>query len=355
MPDPEVNSTDKLQAEKLALEVEDLRNRIGFWAQFSSVLWPVVGGALTVVLGILTYRVAEQQATLAAQQGDLTKEVDRIDEANKHREILDRALMAATDDSAAVDRRIAGIWEIAGFWRVQDDEGVVANTLAAELLLTDDKYRFARCAAAEAIGDGIKDDPASFHGGSDEARSQRIAARLYGKSDGSLGVVSLANVFLSRLTKNPDKEEIAEHCLTPLAASKEAIRKNWEYLRDVNLGVTDLSTTELYSADLAGAVLSGANLKFSDFKCANLYGANFEPAHFQKTKLLTRYKGANFTLANVEGLQPKEVRKDLIANFSAVEMPDEEWQRWRSNEFRVNSGNRPSLDPGQGIKFPCGW
>ncbi len=259
----------------------------------SSSLWPAIGGVLTLILGLFTWSVSRRQNQLSAQLGV-------IEATNKHREELDRALASVTDNSQAVDRRMSGIWKLAGFWSSKDDESVIGNTLAAELLLPGDGNRFARCAAAEAIGDGIK-SPASYRGGADEQCSERIARRLYGASDGTLGVVTVANVFLSRLPQGPDEmDEMAEHCATRLAASKEAIRKNWEYLGNTNLNVTDLSQTQMYSADMAGAVLSGARPEKSNFRCANLFGT---------TSTDTRYSGTDFRMANVQDMEPVTAQK----------------------------------------------
>jgi len=326
----EMKSSATTNRKKRNLEVDDLKNRVGFWGRFSTVLWPVIGSLLTIVLSVLTYRISHQQTKLA-------KQMDNIEIANKDRETLDRALSAATDNSNSVDRRIAGIWELAGFWSNQQDEKVVASVLSAELILPEDRYRFARCAAAEALGDAIQ-GKSSYRGGADENRSKRIAKQLYGATDGTLGLVTTANIFLRRSSTNR-KEDTAEHCLTPLAATKEAIRKNWEYLRATNLNVVDLSQTELYAADLAGSMLNDTHLEKAIFRCANLFGTSLSGAH---------YEGADFRLANVSKVTPGDIQDDLIKHYGAIELSDEAWQQWRHNHFQVDDKGRPVLVAGQG-------
>ena len=261
--------------------------------------------------------------------------------------MLDRALAAATDNSNSVDRRIAGIWQLAGFWSNIDDEQMVASTLSAELLLSSDDYRFARCAAAEAIGDGIKFEGEWSFQGADEERAKRISKLLYGGSDGTFGLVTTANVFLSAAAKKMNEAQgPAEQCVTALDASKEAIRKNWEYLRNANLHLTNLDQTALYAADLAGSVLSGAELEGANLRCANLIATDFSNA---------RYAKSDFKLANVRNLIPPPVRDDLKNHFGAIDISDEEWQQWRLNRFRVDDSGQRSLVMGQGKPYHCGW
>jgi hypothetical protein len=164
---------------KLDLEIKDLALRTGWLGRLSSFLWPIIATVLTILLTFSTARMGQQQS--------------QLEEKNKRREILDRAVTAATNNSS-LDRRVAGIWALNQFWRDQDNEQTVASTLAAELTLTDDKS-LASCAAAEVIGNGIQGDE-SFIGGCDAARSARVAKFLYGQKDGEWAL-SAASTYIS--------------------------------------------------------------------------------------------------------------------------------------------------------------
>jgi hypothetical protein len=134
---------------------------------------------------------------------------------------------------------------------------------------------------------------------------------------------------------------------TPLDATKEAIRKNWEYLRDVNLTNTNLEDTWLYSADLDGALLINAHLARIDLRCANLADADFTGSDLT---------GADFLLARFDHTAPEALMKSLSASklFSG---PEEDWIKWRDNNFRVRkNSNAPVLEQSKNLSddvFPC--
>ena len=102
----------------------------------------------------------------------------------------------------------------------------------------------------------------SFYGGKLQSRSERLSLLLYGNRDGRIGIVSRLNTYLRFETLDAsDKNTSVNLCWTQLNATKEAVRKNWEYLRSVNLNATDLSHAALYEADLANSVFTDTDLE----------------------------------------------------------------------------------------------
>ncbi len=325
------------ELEKLNLEIQDLALRTGWLGRLSNLLWPIIATVLTALLTFSTARMSQQQS--------------QLEERNKRREILDRAVSAATDNTS-LDRRVAGIWALNQFWGDKDNEQTIASTLAAELTLTDDKI-LASCAAAEVIGNGFQ-GPQSFIGGCDEARSARIAHFLYGRRDGELGIVSRINIYLHNRPENaapvqPRSVDEVTQCTTALDASKEAIRKNWEYLREVNLNDTDLSGAALYEADLAHSLLNRADLRKADLRCANLAGAQADRITLDAQ---TRLNFAN--LGNSQDQSQIILPLSPDSHPHLLNLSDEQWQEWRKLGFPIDDHYKPVFDNAEKcMRAPC--
>jgi hypothetical protein len=136
------HDTSALHEQKLELDIKKTASDIDALGRFANKVWPIIATLLTFSLSSIAVwiSISTQQKQFAAEQ------------KQKHLESLNDALKLATDSSAEVDRRIAGIWQLRRSWEVTDDFEVAASTLTAELGLVGDKNRFARCAAAEVIG-----------------------------------------------------------------------------------------------------------------------------------------------------------------------------------------------------------
>jgi hypothetical protein len=123
---------------------------------------------------------------------------------------------------------------------------------------------------------------------------------------------------------------------SPLDATKEAVRKNWEYLREVNLTNTNLEGTWLYSADLQGAcaLLQNARLAGINLRCANLAETDFSGSDLT---------AADFFLARADKIAPDALQKSLPASM-VFHGTEQEWTQWRDNDFRVRkNSNAPVL------------
>jgi hypothetical protein len=320
-------------AEKLRLEIRKLRQETSRWTRISSVFWPIAASLFTAVLGYATWRGTQLET--------------RRENVQKEREFMSSALKDATDSHSGIVRQIAGLWQVNAFWTEadQDTQDVIAATLAGILGSSADPQ--IRCVAAEVIGNAIT-EPDGFVGHSGSERAAHLAHILYGHRRGTIGVV----VFQNLQAKAKFASSPTEHCYgdtdaTPLDATKEAIRKNWEYLREVNLANTDLEDTWLYSADLDGALLANARLARIDLRCANLAHTDFSGSDLT---------GADFFLAHLDHTAPEALTNALPVSklFNGTE---EEWNKWRDNNFRVNKkSNLPVLKQSDNLKddvFPC--
>ncbi len=233
---------------------------------FVKVFWPIFASVVAAVFTFLSWRLNQRQ--------------QRFDSLNK-------AIESATSEGSQI-RRIAGIWQMNQYWKEERFEETMAATLTAALIGTKDNAGakdsdgLYRCAAAEVIGNAI-DGPESYSTGLDAARSERIAHLLYGDRSGRLGLVS----ELNRELRGSEPQQILKTCenftdISALDATREAIRKNWEYLRGVNLDTTDLTGIPLYSADLDSALLRGADLHSATLRCANLNAADLTMADLRQ-------------------------------------------------------------------------
>jgi hypothetical protein len=110
-------------------------------------------------------------------------------------------------------------------------------------------------------------------------------------------------------------------CESALDATKEAIRKNWAYLRGINLNATDLVT-----------LLSIRRISRDQFSServwrARTFGAPISsPQGFEGT---TGWSTADFTCANVTELLTVNIRQFSL-DHGAQQMTDSKWQAWRS-------------------------
>jgi hypothetical protein len=298
-----------LEIKKLALEAKKLASENDVVGRFASRIWPMLATMLTLFVSVAAIWISIS-----------TQEKQRLfEERQKHAEHLADALKLATDGTGEVDRRIAGIWQLSSAWKNPDDFGTAASVLTAELALPD-KDRFARCAAADVLGRAMSTV--------DPEHRKSLAGLLFGDTEGNLGLITHQNYVL-RQTAEKQNTSTSASCESALDATKEAIRKNWTYLRGVNLNATDLSHAPLYSADLARSLFFGAALQGTNLRCANLIGARLEDSRDATT--------ADFTYANVTDLLPVVTRQSAL-NRGALQMSDNEWQEWRANDFRLASG-----------------
>jgi hypothetical protein len=183
--------------------------------------------------------------------------------------------------------------------------------------------------------------------GKEEEFARYMSKILYGDRSGAIGLVIRQHLLLrsaqlashdsSGYSSEPDPRA-SNSCVTALDATREAIRSNWGYLREVNLNGTDLSRIQLYEADLAGASVRSAYLRNANFRCANLSGADLTSAKWQD---------ADFHFAVVRGATPKEFVEYAIKHGAYNDMTDEQWLRWRDNEFLVKE-KTPILDAKNG-------
>jgi hypothetical protein len=200
-----------------------------------------------------------------------------------------KAALTGTDES-----RISVISQLAGLWdRAADPElNEIANTLCE--LLRNDSERV-RLAAAEAIGKAYTESTAS-------SRQEKVKRLLYGSTrDWHTGVVVELN---KALQKEPAR------FAPQLIATREAIRKNWENLRNTHLRDASLIAASLYESRLQGAYLRDADLRCADLRGADLSGADV--------------KGVKWRLANVLGLIPSSIR-ELAIREGAVTVEKDDW------------------------------
>jgi len=325
------NSAEKadLEVKKLRLETEKLEREATWFGRLTAVIVPMSVALITAFVAVLGVVVAT--GTLI-QQG-LKQRVDI------HNQSLRQALSMATDHAGGKARSVSGIYQLREFWEEQDDEQVVAATLTALLAEPDttEGTSVVRCAAAEVIGSAYaSEEPAKSI--RDDPRVLRIARLLYGNADGSLGLVSRENYMLRRARESQRKAQTGVpaspsgdtedsltatlNCLTPLASTREAIRKNWTNLRQTNLQYTDLAFSQFYEADLGGALLTGADLHGATLRCANLLEAKLEGILVDAT--------TETTLVNTGVANPPTFP-------NAISIPDNLRQDWKRRGFTMSA------------------
>jgi hypothetical protein len=318
---------------KLKLEIAKLQIELSPLSRFASILWPVVASLLTIVLSIAT--------GCNAYWNSRREEQHKVED---HRLKIEDQIASAAKDTTdqELPRRVAGMWRLNQYWNDPDAEVLVSATVSS--LLGGRSAAGVECQAAEVIGNAIT--KRGFSDGNESARSQRIATMLYGNRDGRIGFVTNQNLLLkaqnleSKLSATDFRDFTKHRCyLDPdanaLDATREAIRKNWEYLRNVNLNNTDLSGIYLYEADLDGATAVNAKLTSADFRCANLSGVDLTGS---------KLESADFYLANVHDLKPDGLRKYLISK-GALDWTDvHTWEKFRANDFYVDNLGHPITD-----------
>ena len=178
---------------------------------------------------------------------------------------------------------------------------------------------------------------------------------------GQLGLISYQNRLLSeelRLTSTPNTFQNADadnlSCATPLAATREAIRRAWQDLRETNLQNTNLDGARLYRADLHGANLTEASLLSTNFHCANLTGATLNSAMIGRRISIDQFAlsaispgregNVHFYLKEEKGMPAPtkyyservnsagsffevDAEQQLMAR-GAIEMNNEQWKQW---------------------------
>jgi hypothetical protein len=367
------STKERLENDKLRLEIAKLRGDVTPRGRFASIILPTLVSTVTAVVAVTG--IAVSIYTLHTQGEQQRKDA--------HDKLLQQALSMATDAGAASDRRISGIYQLGGFWgkpeRDPADELIVAATLTALVVLdapelsakSDDPsprdtkkamqdVSVVRCAAAETIG-AVLAPPAPNDASSvpqkrrlqqqlaayaktlDALRSMlglgrdanqtriRIAHLLYGnaKSEdqiGSHGLMRRQNSILWRKMNwghiQGDSETTTLGCETPLAATREAIRKGYAYLALTDFHGNDLSYTRLYAADLRGAEFKDAELIGANMRCANLLDANITDEQLKAA--------ADIRLANMPkreaGIPPLD---------HTITLSDENWHKWQSKQFKI--------------------
>jgi hypothetical protein len=295
---------------------------------FVKIFWPIFASTAAGIFALVSWHSNNLQ--------------QRYDSLNK-------SIDSATAEGTSPVRRIAGVWQMNQFWDDERFENTMAATLTGALIGTgaaqnDGLYR---CAAAEVIGNAIVGTE-SYSTGSESVRSQRIARILYGDRSGQLGLVTELNRELRSVVPKQDAKTCERSTdVSALDATREAIRKNWEYLRAVNLNSTDLTGSPLYGADLDSALIRAADLHSTNFRCANLHGVDL---------LGSNLNDADFYLANVSDLIPASVREDLVKNRMAILLAPGQWESWRLNNFRVSKQQRPVVFRSENAAddvYPC--
>ena len=291
----------RAEIEKLTAETSRLRSETSPFGSIARLAWPLVSGIVSLVVSLVSLRIASQAGKAAADQ-----------EQNRN---FYSALQIATDPKGGYEARIAGVWSLVAYWHDPRYSTVTANALsaivatatdstAAESVVRADQLRQA---AADAIGQAITEQ-------TPPAESERLRILLYGDArpgKGSPGTItryqqSLTALKLSLARQNADTAEVERR----LRATREAIRENWEDLRYAMFAGHDLSGIDLYGGQLNGAFLRDANLSF-----ANLCGADLSQVTLNGADL--RY--ADLAGANLAGsIGWPEVKSLSGANIAGV-------------------------------------
>lgn len=304
-----IAETDKVNVQtKVLLEIKKLQQDTSWQTRATAALWPIVAALFTGYVSFASYYSQKSE---------------------KHAELLNQAFVNATetkDGSASEARRIAGIWQLNEFWQLHDeqDETVIPSFLVEELSLKGDDNQNVRCAAVAVVGNLLSDKYIKAVG---QKRFEQVRMLLFGDKEGAIGQLVSMNVRLRLQTQEsrPVNECDKSLSVTPLDATREAIRMNWNYLRRANLQGTDLNGVRFYQSDLAYASLKHANLKGASFYCANLLGVNLEESDLS---------GADLSYANVNGVTfPREYK---ISNVPTLNMSDSEWREWSKEGFASN-------------------
>jgi hypothetical protein len=313
---------------KLSIEARKLKNDDRLIWRIASIIGPWITAFVAFAgVGISLYTLD--------QQGKL-----RSEEAND--KAFQQALSMATDSQAGSDRRISGIYQLRRFWKNDPEAEIVAATIASLLTISDDKVSGAamvRCAAADLIDAYAKTKGSNSH--------SDVPRLLYGNAEkGSLGLISYQNFILRRTAEKQSQEvergvvDANRACISPLAATREAVRKGWADLSNVNLQSTDLDGALLYQADLTHSNLSRAWLRAASLRCANISYANISGIVINEDTDMT-LAVANSELFSDQILvsYEKEGKKwaytaaDALREKDVIELEDHQWMEWKRSKF----------------------
>ena len=280
---------NKAELEKLQLELKSLKRQDHWFNKLSTKVVPIFTTLAGILLSYVSFFLPFQ-----------------LQSKNQENQIFMELIKQATTASTP-EGRIAGIWMLNSYWDKEDSNThkLIANALSG--IIMSDPYPIVRMAASEVIGDAYSEFDFKETDKTTQERLQTLRETLYGNGHtGIYGAVTYANWWLAKecgvnvknqLDKiDPDKnkkvltKEEQELCEFGLIATREAIRKNWENLENVNLGETDVRSARLYSANLQNASLNssnleGATLKDSDLRRANLTNTNLKDTNLQGIKL----------------------------------------------------------------------
>jgi hypothetical protein len=311
------NRPTQSDKEKFSLEIEKLKRENAKLEREETT----AGRIATTIVPLITTFVAFLGVGLSLLTLYQQKQ-DKLQDA--HDRAFQQALNMATDAKGGADRRISGIYQLGQFWLRKDEAQIVGATITSLLLLPEnvqDAPRV-RCAAAEVVA-------MAYEPNMPKQQMKFIRTLLFGEaSSGRTGLISLQNLKLAHDKSNKPDEDPAtanRYCSTPLAATREAIRKGWRDLRDTNLQSTNLDGAELYQADLYYANLSNSSVKNTNLHCANLAMAN---------SLGTILTDAQLQLTNVPGPDQEMVHDQfaqLTAEGAIIAISNEAWQDWKLN------------------------
>jgi hypothetical protein len=295
----------ELRVEKLSVEIRLLRQDVGPRGRFARLMWPVLASAATVTISLGALIISLWTA-VDQRERERTQAVAQFVATN---------LGNATDSDARESRRVSAIWALSSMWPNQEHRPALANALAT---LSADGDAMVRAAAADVIGLAIVEKQS-------QPERAELARVLYGSTrDWAVGAVVRQNRLLANMGPSSERDQ-------KLASTREAIRKNWEYLEDVDLGKTDLRRIQLYEARLARSSFAGSNLDEANLRGADLTGAWMEGVSLD---------GAILEFANVRAangsLKSHEAFHDwALTHGRAVDMDSDSFDRWKGNGFRT--------------------
>jgi hypothetical protein len=310
-----------LEHKKLQLEIRKLDYETRWFARFSSLSWPILSSALTILIAYAVYTIQENEAE------------------QKDREVFLEALQRATDSSESFDARVAGLWSVGQYWKEWPVN--VANTLAAVLATgldapsaaQSESYDVVRQNAAEVMGEGIS-GTSTEKKPSKKTMAER-ALLLFGNGNtGECGSVTRIHWYLIGLRKNALKRNLPlTEINRKIQATKIAARRCLMYLEDAHFADFDLTGAPLQGADLERAVfksslldranLEGADLSYAyllrtDLRCADLEGATLYK--------LRQWESATVTNANVHDVHGNDEFKLWALGHGALDMAHDRWE-----------------------------
>lgn len=206
-----------------------------------------------------------------------------------------REAAKAATSGADTASRVAGLSQLGGLWDKAGDAdlNVIADTLT-ETLLSDSAR--VRKMAEEAIGRAYDESTSS-------SRRSKLRRLLYGSTgDWYPGVVIKLNWSLQS-----DPIQFSQQ----LVSTRQAIRKNWEDLRNTHMRSASLVGADLWESHLEGAYLLNADLRCADLRGASLSGADVT--------------GVKWRYANVEAMTPERMQREALSN-GAMKASKDQWK-----------------------------